>query len=205
MGSVIVTSVSNVATTLLASASLSLGSRARGSRRTIPAGVIVAAAWCPFFSRVISVGAAQFSLGEERSGGGGDDDGGLAGCVRLARPGPRAERADGQMHNENEECPAEPDMKTSLRNGNGQDTGSDPDLTVPGWHPRISRRALPSESASLRAPSLRSTVPGTKFRGGGPSGSHVDGSSAFFAAARSCDRRRGVFFNAPGAPESGSR
>ncbi|KYQ58746.1 hypothetical protein ALC60_02394, partial [Trachymyrmex zeteki] len=72
--------------------------------------------WCPFFSRVISVGAAQFSRREVA------DDGGL--CTSRG-PDP-TERADGQTHNENEECPAEPDMKTSLRNGNGQDTGSGP-------------------------------------------------------------------------------
>lgn len=73
----------------------------------------------PFFSQVISVGAAraQFSRREVA------DDGGLAIYVSRA-PGP-AEQADGQTHNENVECPAEPDMKTSLRNGNGQDTGSD--------------------------------------------------------------------------------
>ncbi|KYN09671.1 hypothetical protein ALC57_18191, partial [Trachymyrmex cornetzi] len=56
--------------------------------------------------RVISVGAAQFSRREVV------DDGGL--CTSRG-PDP-TERADGQTHNENEECPAEPDMKTSLRN-----------------------------------------------------------------------------------------
>ncbi|KYN01453.1 hypothetical protein ALC62_07635, partial [Cyphomyrmex costatus] len=46
--------------------------------------------------------------------------------VYVSRSPDPTERADGQTHNENEECPAEPDMKTSLRNGNGQDTGSGP-------------------------------------------------------------------------------
>ncbi|EGI70730.1 hypothetical protein G5I_00525 [Acromyrmex echinatior] len=62
--------------------------------------------WCPFFSRVISVDAAQFSRREVA------DDGGLC----TSRGLDPTERADGQTHNENEECPAEPDMKTSLRN-----------------------------------------------------------------------------------------
>lgn len=64
--------------------------------------------------------AAKFSWREVA------DDGGLA--IRVPCPG--TERTDGQTDNENEECPAEPDMKTSLRNGNGQD-GVRFDLTVP--------------------------------------------------------------------------
>lgn len=77
-----------------------------------------------FFSRVISVGARSFH-GEKRPTTGG---------WRYTSRGPRspAERTDGQTDNENEECPAEPDMKTSLRNGNGQD-GVRPGLTVPNW------------------------------------------------------------------------
>ncbi|EFN64247.1 hypothetical protein EAG_15175 [Camponotus floridanus] len=72
----------------------------------------------PFFSRVIFVGAAQSFHSEKWPTTGG---------WRYASPGSGpTERPDGQTHNENVECPAERDMKTSLRNGNGQNTGSGP-------------------------------------------------------------------------------
>lgn len=60
-------------------------------------------------------------------------------------PCPGTERTDGQTDNENEECPAEPDMKTSLRNGNGQD-GVRFDLTVPCCL-RLEPAAFSSESS----------------------------------------------------------
>jgi hypothetical protein len=75
-----------------------------------------------------------------------------------------AERADGQTHNENEECPAEPDMKTSLRNGNGQSAGSAP---IRPFRVVARRVGLSSESAPLRTgPAFgrsRQTFVGTRF------------------------------------------
>lgn len=99
----------------------------------------------PFFSRVISVGAAQSFHGEKWPTTGG---------WRYTSPGPGpTEWADGQTHNENVECPAERDMKTSLRNGNGQNTGSGPIWTVSDWLRTTS--CVLSSSESAPSPGLR--------------------------------------------------
>lgn len=72
-----------------------------------------------------------------------EDNGGLA----IFVPCPGHGRTDGQTDNENEECPAEPDMKTSLRNGNGYD-GVRFDLTVPCYLEPAAFSAESSESAT---------------------------------------------------------
>lgn len=71
------------------------------------------------------------------------DNGGLA----IFVPCPGHGRTDGQTDNENEECPAEPDMKTSLRNGNGYD-GVRFDLTVPCYLEPAAFSSESSESAT---------------------------------------------------------
>lgn len=72
-----------------------------------------------------------------------EDNGGLA----IFVPCPGHGRTDGQTDNENEECPAEPDMKTSLRNGNGYD-GVRFDLTVPCYLEPAAFSSESSESAT---------------------------------------------------------
>lgn len=139
----------------------SQGSREARWYRRHPRPVVILVV--PFFSQVISVGDARSFHGEKWPTTGG---------WRYTSPGPGpTERADGQTHNENVECPAEPDMKTSLRNGNGQSTGSGPTWpfrtgsVVPAAFSRqVSQRRFVPSVASRTPPSERNSFRGCLYR-----------------------------------------